>query len=68
VFKVLIKHSDNVSENKIGKDVTFLNSEVTTVKCSASQSLVKYSFLFKIIVYTFGTQNFMDMNIILAQR
>ena len=32
-----------------------MNNEVTTVKCSASQKLVKY-FLFKITIYNFGTK------------
>ena len=44
----------------------FLYSKVVTMKCSASQRLVKY-ILFKITVCRFGTQNFMVMNIILAQ-
>jgi len=34
----------------------FFNNEVITVKCSASQKLVKYlNFLFKITIYSFGT-------------
>jgi hypothetical protein len=43
-----------------------LNNEAITVKCSASQRLIKY-ILFKVIIYSFGTYNFMDTNIILAQ-
>ena len=33
----------------------FFNNEVITVKCSASQRLVKYSILFKITTYSFET-------------
>ena len=45
---MLKKYCDNGNENKIGKDDTnFLNNEVKTVKCSASQSQLNINFFLK---------------------